>query len=360
MGAGGGRMAKMKETRAGRRLDALLDEAERAGSLLAPGENRDVAACVRRVRAHALVAPVPGLFARRAWWAGLSPAGQSLALIRAFAARHPDWVFCGTSAALVHGLSVSYGLIDRVHVVAGETASSRGRRGVVRHRTSGDIACVEVDGVRVTPLMATVADCLRSCTLREGLPIADSALRAMDVPADAFLAVLAACVRGKAGCANALMIARHADGLSESGGESLARAVILEEGFQAPELQVTFDDPLEPGRVIRVDMLFRLPDGRLVACEVDGLGKYHDPGMLNGRTTEQVILAERRRESHINALGIPVARLPVEKLEVTGFVARTLEAFGIPRPVEAGERCRPHGPSAAEIVRAFNAHEPVP
>lgn len=347
------------DTKAARGLAGHLDAAETSGMLMLPADRAEAEACRRRLRSDELVRPMPGLYARRAHWEGLAPDARHLEKVRALVRIHPDWVFGSFSAALVYGLPVSYRLLDAVHLVVPARGGVRVRRGIVRHGASGDIDAEEVDGVRVTSLVQTVADCLRATDLRGGLPIADAALARLGIPPDAFLALIAHRAMGRRGAGQAIRTATWVDPRVESGGESLARAIMIEEGFQIPDLQVEFVDPLEPGRVIRVDMLFRREDGSLVAGEVDGAGKYRDPAMLRGRTTEQALMAERRRESHINALGIPVLRLPAEKLEVAGFVARTLEAFGIPREMESGARLCAAVPSARSIVERFNGYGDV-
>ena len=212
----------------------------------------------------------------------------------------------------------------------------------------------------MTCLWETVADCLRASTLREGLPIADAALRRLDVPLDAFVAGIAHLGRGRPGVRNALRTASFADPRAESGGESFARAAIIEEGFHIPELQASFRDPVDPWKVIRVDHLFTRADGSLVAGESDGMGKYLDEGMLEGRTTAEVLVDERQRESHINALGITVMRYRHRDVAQPGRLARILTAFGIPR--RAGrdwdhelERYRP-----GELVDLFNRHGELP
>lgn len=342
------------DTKAARSLTGHLDESEAAGMLMLPSDRAEAEACRRRLRSGELVRPLPGLYARWAHWEGLTPDARHLEKVRALARSHPDWVFGSFSAALVHGLPVSYRLLDAVHLVVPARGGVRVRRGIVRHGAVGAIEAEVVDGVRVTPLVQTVADCLRATDLRGGLPIADAALARLDIPLDAFLALIAHRAMGRRGARQAIRTASWADPRAESGGESLARAIMIEEGFQIPDLQAEFDDPLEPGRVIRVDMLFRRADGSLVAGEVDGAGKYRDPAMLRGRTTGQALMAERRRESHINAMDIPVLRLPAEKLEVTGFVARTLEAFRIPREAALGARLAAPMPSPRSIVERFN------
>lgn len=217
-----------------------------------------------------------------------------------------------------------------------------------------------IDGTPATCLWETVADCLRAATLREGLPIADAALRGLGIPLDAFVAGVAHLGAGRPGIRNALRTASFADPRSESGGESFARAAIIEEGFQIPQLQVGFRDPVDPWKAIRVDHLFTRADGSLVAGESDGMEKYLDERMLEGRTTAEVLVEERQRESHINALGITVMRYRHRDVAHPGRLARILTAFGIPRREGRDwsrdlARYRP-----AQLVDIFNRHGELP
>lgn len=128
-----------------------------------------------------------------------------------------------------------------------------------------------------------------------------------------------------------MRVLSFANPLSENGGESYARAVMIEEGFQVPTLQVELPDPISPSGTYRVDFLWRLPDGSYVAGEFDGLRKYNDPRYRGGRSANEVLIAERERESHLNALGLPVMRFKfADVLDRRRFV-RLLEQFGIPR-----------------------------
>lgn len=64
--------------------------------------------------------------------------------------------------------------------------------------------------------------------------------------------------------------------------------------------------------------------------------KYNDPRFRGGRTVNEVLIAERERESHLNALGLPVMRFKyADVLDRRRFV-RLLEKFGIPRVGKIG------------------------
>ena len=98
-----------------------------------------------------------------------------------------------------------------------------------------------------------------------------------------------------------------------------------------PELQAKVADPLEAGRHWRVDYLWKLPDGRRVAGELDGREKYVSPEMTGGRAALDVLADERLRESRISASGIQVMRFSWRDLADARRFASIMDAYGIPR-----------------------------
>ncbi|MFZ2756017.1 MAG: hypothetical protein WAY93_04025, partial [Atopobiaceae bacterium] len=132
------------------------------------------------------------------------------------------------------------------------------------------------------------------------------------------------------GIRQARRVASLADGRAENGGESIARATMVELGFALPELQAEFRDPVG-GNAYRVDFLWSLPGGQQVAGELDGREKYVNPSMTGGRTPVEVLTAERRRESRLTACGVKVLRFSLPEVLDHPYFARLLEAYGIPR-----------------------------
>jgi hypothetical protein len=94
---------------------------------------------------------------------------------------------------------------------------------------------------------------------------------------------------GRARRAVALLDAR-----SESPLESLSRAVFLEHGLPAPDLQVEFRP--RPNLIYRADFYWR--DQRVIG-EADGMAKYDQPGALR---------AEKIRQEGLEDLGLRVVR----------------------------------------------------
>jgi hypothetical protein len=101
--------------------------------------------------------------------------------------------------------------------------------------------------------------------------------------------------RGTARCARMLDLA---DGRSGSPGESLSRVGMHVLGLPAPILQQQFWDG--DGFVGTVD--FWWPEQSIIG-EFDGRGKYLRDEFLNGRSSADVVIAEKVREDRLRALG---------------------------------------------------------
>lgn len=305
----------------------------------------------RLVRSGFALAPAPRLYAPARHWHELDFREQALRAIRGHAARRPQWTFCFCSAALVHGLEVSRLIpVRTVHVAAGKTEL---RPGVWRHKLPADEFEV-VGGVRVTTLARTVFDCVRALSFPLALAVADSAARAHTGGAEGLLEDVSRISRHKAGAARAREVARRADPLSENGGESYARAVMLELGFELPLLQVPVKDPID-GKEYRCDFLWPDAVGGRVAGELDGRQKTDDARMLAGATTAEALRRERLRESRVTVSGLRVARFSFGNVRSGRSLERLLGAFGIPRdpqgPLVLPTAYRLAGPTRYDLIR---------
>ncbi|MDQ4137617.1 MAG: hypothetical protein M3116_02065 [Actinomycetota bacterium] len=94
-----------------------------------------------------------------------------------------------------------------------------------------------------------------------------------------------------------------ADPLSESPGESLSRVVLHQLGFPPPVLQQRFED--WKGVIGRAD--FWWPEHGVIG-EFDGAVKYNESRYTGGRLPKEVLMAEKRRENRLRALGPRIAR----------------------------------------------------
>ena len=272
-----------------RELRALFAEAEARGACAAPSEKRLQVACLRRTgETGTVVSSARGLFARRSWWEGLGFSEQTLAIMRAVQRRHPDWAFCGPSAALALGCDVPYAWQRPLHVLR-ESGNASARTALVTHHstTLADDARerpIWHGGLHVTPLLRTVLDSLRWMSFREGMVVADWAMGACGVAWQDFVEYAYRRVGSCRDAKRALSTFVRATGLAESGGESIARATMFQLGFAKPELQVWIEDPVEPGKWFRVDFLWLTEDGRRsrsrcpTRCTRDGRSAWTSSG----------------------------------------------------------------------------------
>ena len=309
-----------------RRIDALLDDAE-ASRTIVVASHGDADALKRRASRGQLASPAKNLYARDAYWSGLDPAERALHLMRAEASRHPTWRFRSYSAALVWGLDVPHALVDALHIIADRPPNAPHCR--ARRPSSRDDYALR-DGMNVTSFWQTVAECLCEAPFSYGLAIADSALHMRGTTNEELLDRLSI-ADDRTGIAQARLIASCADERAENGGESRVRAYLIAQGYQIPELQVEFPNPTDPAHPYRVDFFWGLIGPRGTIGEFDGMGKYRDPQLLNGRTTIEVLVAERQRESRLTLLGHPVLRFTYQDLLHPIRLSRALESAGIPR-----------------------------
>jgi hypothetical protein len=205
------------------------------------------------------------------------------------------------SAAAVWGLPRIGRVAESVDLIDAKLTRPRSLNGVRWRRTPFDPAeIVEHNGYLVTGLLQTVADlaCERGFI---------SAVAALDAATGPFVrAAGLVAIRGvertavserlrefgrRRGVRDADRAIEFADPRAESPGESLSRAQMHLLGFPSPHLQVEFDRA--DGRVDRVD--FDWPEFAVFG-EFHGDLKYLDPRYRGGRTAEQVLLDERKRD----------------------------------------------------------------
>lgn len=248
-----------------------------------------------------------GFYAASARWRETYPEQRERALASAArdAARIPP-IFGFSTAAAIHGLPLWRHTPDRAHVMARSTRSGAATGAVVRHRCAWDGEIEQVDGFNVTTLARTVFDFARTATRAAALSAADAALRRAAMrdgsrsrDLDAAEALRAEICRlvvdhaGGPGVRRARFAADHADARADSVGESLSRLHLLDLGIRDVELQVGITIA---GVTYEVDFAI---DG--VLGEFDGAQKYLDRTMQRGRTPEQVLADEKRREDAIRA-----------------------------------------------------------
>ena len=312
-------------------LERALDIAERERTCYVGQDDRERRALNRQVDKK-LVRPCPGIFSRVETWEGMEPDEQALWVVRGLAGQQPDIRFCGPSAALVHGLDVPWRSLRCAHAAGTHDSTARSTQGIVRHEITAS-EFITIDGVTVTTFDRTVADCLRWLPFDEALAVADSALKVSGMSCEELEEVVSREAFRLKGKARALEVARWADARSDNAGESLARGAMIRLGFEAPELQVELRDPVEGWRRPVVDFAwFEGGDRRrpIAFGELDGYRKTENPRYMGGRSAERVRTDERRRESRISVLGVPIVRFSLAEASDDWGFSRLLQSYGIP------------------------------
>ena len=308
-------------------LDTALAETERDRRCLWGSTNAMQKMLARRERGGELIRTYPRLYARRATWEELSVFERQRRILRTLQQLHARWVFCGMSAALMHGVNDSTRHLGTVEIVTNERCHVRDY-GIVRHRYLRDPPIETVDGVRVTSLARTVFDCARRHDLPDAMAVLEATLRegkaSKEFLADRF-ARLPGTRRG-----HALDALRFAEGRTENGGEAYAYGCILEMGYLKPALQQSFADPLEPSKTLRPDFLWRF-DGRIVAGELDGRQKYRNPSMYVNGNLPDTVIREKEREERLRMVCTDVVRFSFGEVMERRPLAAKLDAAGIPR-----------------------------
>jgi len=222
-----------------------------------------------------------------------------------------DFAVSHLSAAAVHGLPLPPGPTGSVHLTR-LTACHRsrpGRRGtVIHHADSSETPIVVADGLAVTSVERTVADCLRSLPVASSVPIADAAVHRGLTTAEEIRGYLEV-QRRWVGMPRARLALSLVDGRRESWLESFSFVRLDQLGIDLPEPQVeVFDDW---GLLVgRVDGMWR--EDATVA-EIDGRSKYLISGS-GERAVADVVVAEKAREDRLRDLGLEVVRWGLDDL----------------------------------------------
>jgi predicted transcriptional regulator of viral defense system len=204
------------------------------------------------------------------------------------------------SAARLWGLPVRRGLTGQVRLTD-PTLSRRGRGYDVTQAPLRLGDAVTSTPFRLTSVARTLLDCARRWDLDDAVVALDAALLAGRVTAQQLADGLMA-QRAWPQARRAARAVSLANGRAESPLETRGRLRIVGAGLPEPELQVEIRTQ---GRLVGVvDAWF---EEAAVAIEFDGRVKYTDP--WRGRSPEQVLWEEKRREDELRALDIRVVRL---------------------------------------------------
>ncbi|MBT1176125.1 CTP synthase [Bifidobacterium callimiconis] len=310
-------------------LNLLFDAAQQSRRCARPRTDADTSAMARRVKAGTVTRPYRGMYARTDYWNALDRHEQVRHVVRTLSSMHPDWVFCGPTAAIMHGLDCSYRLTGPICIVSDRPTRRQSSKQLIRYAiTYPDTEMA--DGVPVTGLLRTLYDCVAKLPTRYSLAQLDSAIRLGKVAAPTLKAYPCSLphVRDRNRIEEVFDLA---DGRSENGGESEGRGVLATIGYPPDDIQVEFPCLQRQRRVHRVDYLWKREDGSLLIGEFDGVRKYIDPTMTSGRTIRAVVDDERDRQRCLEHQGAAIIRFYYTDLDYPGRIARGLSAQGLSR-----------------------------
>lgn len=199
-------------------------------------------------------------------------------LLAATCVRHgDDAVAVLDTAAALHGLPLPWPPASDVHVALRPGQEQVQRPGFCFHtwKLLADEICV-VGDQPVTTLERTVVDLLCLRDRLSAVAVLDSLLHDRRLTV-ADLRRLRAATTRRRGAARSRDWWLEADGRAESPLETRVRLRAIDGGYPPDDLQRRFD--LDPG-VAKVDLAWRMPDGRWLAVEADGVGWHSTPRAL--------------------------------------------------------------------------------
>ncbi len=267
--------------------------------------NPDLLARSARQRRAELLRLRPGAYVYRSEFESATWRDQHLTrmcAMRLTGDLEPGAILARESAAVLHGIPLIGPMPEKVQLV--KIARGGGRLTPTTRTLSArpDCEIEESDGVPLTSLRQTLIDLGRRRSFSSTLVSLDDALRQGTTSKERLLELLAV-QRGCRGNSRLRAWIAVADPRSESPGESLSRAVMIEHHLPPPDLQTKIYD--RHGVFVgRVD--FSWPELKVIG-EFDGRMKYDQE--VYGRSMDNVLFEERQREQALmRASGMQVVR----------------------------------------------------
>jgi hypothetical protein len=280
----------------------------------------------RGARVGEFVRVRPGAYLTAAEWQTLSPRDRHFVAMRAVAATsRRRLLFCGESAAALHGIPLLGGWSDRPHIVDQVGHRRAALVGVATHRVDlPDEDLVDISGTLATSPLRTAFEIAATRGFLAGVVALDYVLGpTFRVPrADAEMWLQRA--RPFRGARRADTALGVATGLAETPLESLSLGQCHLLGFPPPHQQVEFT---VDGRVFRTDFYFEEAD---VIGEADGRTKYGPDGFV-GPSPEARLWAEKDREDSLRSIVRGFARWTWGHALGGHELARRLQRAGVSR-----------------------------
>lgn len=285
----------------------------------------------KRTKAGTLVRLRQGVYVDGNAWRALQPWQQYRVRVQAAAETfEKPVVFARQSSASVWG--IPFIGTHPVRALTLKNDGGRSRAGVSRHFAArAGLEVVRMEGLLVTGRLRTVLDLAAFSSFTDAIVPLDHVLRPdPNTVLPAFSkSELEAGIRDIYSAAAARRIRAAIDFAqpgSASAGESWSRALMRVAGFEPPILQQRLSDAA--GLVGYSDFFWKESG---VVGEFDGEEKYVKDAYLRGQTASQAVVAEKKRENRIRAMGFTVVRWDWAELAAPGTLERKLAAAGVAR-----------------------------
>ncbi|GAC1496360.1 MAG: hypothetical protein NVS2B15_18800 [Pseudarthrobacter sp.] len=290
-----------------------------------------------------------GAYYNKPAWLALRPWERYSTTVAAVAATNPSVSFCYLTALRIWRLP-SPRVPEHVHMLtssphkAGKlsstTSAARNPKtgltgletvrgyGISRHHWRANV--VQLREFGVTSLVQTVLDCVVRMELPEAIAVADDVLGSRRKEGEGLtrneLEEASGLLASAAKRRRVLEVLAFANEAAESAGESRSRALIHVLGFPPPVLQRSFHDT--EGFIGRTDFFW--PEFGVIG-EFDGDAKYLDDDLLGDHTARETVLAEKKREDRLRALGYAVVRWDWKAVTNPELLRQKLAAAGVQR-----------------------------
>ena len=272
----------------------------------------------------------PGTFALDSQWAGLSPREQHLVRVKeAIARMRSPALLSHFAAASVQGIEILGKWPKQIDVRIPRGSGGRSTGLMRRHAQGVDVDAEDWHGHRITSPAQTALDLVAVLGYTAGVVVLDQVLweRRPGGPLASVDALWDLLDRrdSQRGAARIRSALGSATSLSDSVRESQSRVLIARLGFPEPILQRRFLLPQHGA--VRSDFYF--PDQDHIG-EFDGVGKYLDAELLQGRTPEQALIAEKDRADALARVVHRISRWRTPALREPRLLYDILVADGLP------------------------------
>lgn len=253
-------------------IEQLTEAACEHNMLVVPPHRSLEQALERRVRRGTYAKIAAHMFAPFDWWMKRSIIEKHQALIATYHRLHPDAVFAGASALLIHNVSPSADSLQDlcVHIATPSRAATKSSEHVRRHAVKDIQSSSEiVEGYHVLKLEHLLRESVQTLDFFDAIGLLYHVCERTKTSVDALAHYIGLhpYVRGNRRM-RALLY--HLNMQVENAGEAKVFAAISRLGYKLPAVQQAFYNTRNPSNSFRVDFCWKQDDA-YIALEFDGI-----------------------------------------------------------------------------------------